>query len=353
MSETPVLQQENSLPLPSAKGRPLKVYFMAGLVAVILFINYFYLKTGPAPLSKREEIDINEVTSVDPDSHGKTSHPLLKSAATAADENKLREAIAEAKAKDFVERLQAAQTADNTSNNAPSPSTMQQGYAVPSQSPSFSAASDSNTAFLDNAAAERPERSFAMRLSPQPFLIAQGKFIFATLAVAINSDLPGQVSAIVSQDVYGEQGRNILIPRGSRLVGEYRSGLLSNQSRLFVVWTRVIEPNGTSILIGSQGTDALGEAGMTGQVDYHFFARFGTATLISLMGAGAATVGVSPETEYNSMAAYRQAVATAMAGQASNTLSQTANLPSTIHVAQGERVVVFVNKDLDFSKVAR
>ena len=268
----------------------------------------------------------------------------------------MRKRLEEAKAKDFIERIQATQGIDGTVQTAGSAAISENGTPHSSADGAANQAGysrDQNTAYLEHEAGARPEKSFAERFAPQPYLIGQGKFIFATLSVAINSDLPGQVSAVVNQDVYGEQGRKVLIPRGSRLVGEYRSGLATNQSRLFVVWTRVIQPNGISVMIGSEGTDALGQAGLTGSVDYHFFARFGTASLISLIGAGASTVGVNPGDEYNSMAAYRQAVSQAMAQQANQTLSQTANIPPTIHVQQGERVVVFVNKDLDFSRVYR
>ena len=106
-------------------------------------------------------------------------------------------------------------------------------------------------------------------------------------------------------------------------------------------------------MLGSEGTDALGQAGLTGKTNYHFFARFGTATLLSLIGTGVSTIGVNSQDQYNSMAAYRQAASQALAKEARDTLSSTANIPPTIHVKQGSRIVVFVNKDLDFSKVYR
>jgi type IV secretion system protein VirB10 len=153
--------------------------------------------------------------------------------------------------------------------------------------------------------------------------------------------------------VYGEQGRHILIPKGSKLIGEYKSGLVNNQSRLFVIWTRVREPNGIDVMLGSEGTDELGRAGLTGETDYHFFARFGTATLMAMISAGASTIGVNPNDEYNSMASYRQNVSQALAQQANNTLNQGINIPPTINIHQGQKIVIFVNRDLDFSRVYR
>ena len=115
----------------------------------------------------------------------------------------------------------------------------------------------------------------------------------------------------------------------------------------------VREPNGIDVMLGSEGTDALGRAGLTGNVDYHFFARFGSAFLIAMIGAGVSTVGVNPNDQYNSSAAYRQNVSQALAQQANNTLDQNINIPPTANIAQGQQIVVFVNRDLDFSRVMR
>lgn len=344
---------KQSLPLSSYKKMPIKTYVLIAAVAVIGGYNYFFMGDKKAQEKKQERAETYELNTINPITQSSTN--VSSAPAVNAKDEKLKAAIEELKAKDFIERLQASQTVQNSGSN--SNEGAHQAVAAssyPAQSSSgMVASSDPNTAFLENESAKQPERVFALKMPPLSSMIAQGKFIFGSLSVAINSDLPGQVSAIVSQDVYAEQGRIILIPRGSRLVGEYRSGLANNQSRVFIVWTRVILPNGTSVLIGSEGTDALGRAGLTGDINNHFFARFGTATLISLIGAGASNVGVNPNDEYNSMAAYRQAVAQAMSQQANNTLSQTANIPPTIEVHQGERIVIFVNKDLDFSRVLR
>lgn len=350
-------ENNESLPLTARKSVPLKIYGIIALLIVIVLANVFLFHHDESPQKPDEAIDNYSLNPVNPIAQNQSSTANKSDNLIQSKQDKFRKELEEAKAKDFIERLQAGQAVEGGVNQAVNVSSNHDvttaHYATPNSSGAAYSPSDPNTAYLNNVSQAHPERSFAERLAPQPYLIGQGKFIFATLAVAINSDLPGQVSAIVNQDIYGEQGRNVLIPRGSRLVGEYRSMLGNNQNRIFIVWTRVIQPNGISVMIGSEGTDALGQAGMTGDVNYHFLARFGTATLISLIGAGASTVGVNPDDEYNSMAAYRQAVSQAMAQQASSTLGQNANIPPTVHVKQGERVVVFVNKDLDFSKVSR
>ncbi len=195
-------------------------------------------------------------------------------------EHQIEQQIAAAKAKDFIDRLQVPQNmgTDGTTNNIQATTA---NLLTQSQDKSnlIQAPDDPNTAFLLQASETKTEHSYATYLKPLPYLVGQGKFIFGTLAVAIDSDLPGQIEAVVNQDIYGEQGRKILIPRGSHLTGEYRSGLSNNQSRLFTVWTRIKEPNGIDISLGSEGTDSLGRAGVTGQVDYHFIDRFGSAIL--------------------------------------------------------------------------
>jgi len=350
-------ETNQGLPLSAKKTVPLKIYGVVLLLAVVVLANIFLFHKEDAKQKPDEAIDNYSINPVNPIGQNQQTNNINKSdSLLQTNQDKFKKELEEAKAKDFVERLQAGQTVEGGVSQSASVSANHEvtsAHYASSVSSMGSSSQDPNTAYLNNVSQAHPDRSFAERFTPQPYLIGQGKFIFATLAVAINSDLPGQVSAIVNQDVYGEQGRNVLIPRGSRLVGEYRSMLGNNQSRIFVVWTRVIQPNGISVMIGSEGTDALGQAGMTGNVNYHFLARFGTATLLSLIGAGASTVGVNPNDEYNSMAAYRQAVSQAMAQQAESTLGQNANIPPTVHVKQGERVVVFVNKDLDFSKVMR
>jgi type IV secretion system protein VirB10 len=366
-SNEQILGQEprptTGLPLQVNKKFNFKLIGLAGLIIAVIGMNFFIKPGAQQKVAVKPAVnDTYQTDSVDPLNGKSLSDSAAKSATLETDQ--LKQQIEEAKAKDFISRLQSPQNTDvvNTTNNTvanrgttemASASSSSSGL-VGQQAIGLSEMShDPNTAFLASASQSSVETAYANRLRALPYLITQGKFIFATLETAINSDLPGQVRAVINQDIYAEQGRRVLIPQGSRLVGEYKSGLVNNQSRLFVVWTRVIEPNGVNVMIGSEGTDALGRAGLTGTVDYHFLARFGTATLLSLIGAGASTIGVSPMDRDNSLAVYRQSVTQAMAQQANSTLSQQMDIPPTIHIPQGEKVVVFVNRDLDFSRVIR
>lgn len=175
-------------------------------------------------------------------------------------------------------------------------------------------------------------------------MVPQGAVIPAVLETAINSDLPGFTRAVVSRDVYSFDGRNVLIPRGSRLIGQYRSAVSLGQSRAFVIWSRVVRPDGVSVQIGSPGTDELGRGGLTGEVDRHFFSRFGGSILLSVLNAGVAAIGGTPSTQI-AIGSPSQANAAASAVQTGD------NIVPTIKVAQGEGVRIFVARDLDFSAV--
>lgn len=188
----------------------------------------------------------------------------------------------------------------------------------------------------------------ATALGDRDFIIAQGKQIEAVLETAVHSDHPGLLRALISHDVYGDSGRTILLPRGSRLVGQYDSGVTKGQNRVFVYWERAIRPDGIDIQLGSAGTDSLGRTGLEGHVNNHFMAMFGAATLLSVIGSAASTVGVNPADQNNSLAQYRQSVTGGFNSAAGTVLGQFVQIKPTITVNQGERINVFVARDLYF-----
>lgn len=337
-------QPTDNTSLPLQASNPNKFKIIAIFIALILICGVnFYLFSGSKKATPNNENDEQYHAPVLRTDAGVQSSSINK--IDLDKQLKLKEELATAKAKAFIERLQAPQQPEEAKSNQGSVETKLSKQTDPVR------LNDPNSAFLAQASNSKAEHVYATHYGSLPYMVSQGKFIFANLATAINSDLPGQISAIVSEDVYGDQGRKILIPKGSQLIGEYRSGLVNNQSRLFVVWTRVKEPNGIDVQLGSPGTDALGQAGLTGYVDNHYAARYLSATLIALIGAGAANAGVASSDQFNSAAAYRQNVSQALATEASNTLSQNINIPPTIHVPQGQNIVVYVNRDLDFSRV--
>lgn len=212
------------------------------------------------------------------------------------------------------------------------------------------AGDDPNTAFANQNANLDVETATASQLQNLHSLIAQGTMIGGLLETAIQSDLPGMVRAIISEDVYSFDGSHLLIPKGSKLVGRYHSGVTRGQSRVFVIWNRLIRNDGVSVNIGSYGTDALGRSGLAGEADTHFFERFGSSVLLSMIDAGL-QIGV------NSMDDSDSATVALEAGDDFSRSSEIAlensiTIPPTIHVDQGAKIKVFVGKDLDFSQVA-
>ena len=172
--------------------------------------------------------------------------------------------------------------------------------------------------------------------------VTQGTLIPAVLETAIDTDVPGFVRAVVSQDVRSYDGTRVLVPRSSRLIGQYQSGLQQGQKRAYVIWTRLIRPDGVSVDLASPATDFSGKGGLPGKVDSHFFERFGSAMLLSVIGgiSSIATGGAS-------------VILGGGGGAAGAALQQNGNIGPTVRVRQGEPVRVFTARDLDFGRVAR
>jgi type IV secretion system protein VirB10 len=202
-----------------------------------------------------------------------------------------------------------------------------------------------NEAFFDRVSRQRPETVGTDRLTSTDQVVPQGTVITGVLETAINSDLPGLVRAVVSRDVRGLDGSRVLIPRGSRLIGQYSNGVALGQSRAFVIWTRLLRSDGVSVQLGSAATDPLGQAGLTGKVNSHFLRRFGAATLLSVITSGLDYL-VNTAQRGGSVVVGSPTQATQLAGIA---LQREIDIPPTIKVAQGTPVRVFVAKDRDFA----
>ena len=202
-----------------------------------------------------------------------------------------------------------------------------------------------NETFLERVTRARPDTVGIDRMSSTDLVIPQGTIITGVLETAINSDLPGLVRAVVSRDVRGFDATKVLIPRGSRLIGQYSSGVALGQSRAFVIWTRLLRSDGVSVELGSAATDPLGTAGLGGKVDSHFLRRFGAATLLSVITSGLDYL-VTTAQSAGSVTVGSPAQATQLAGVA---LQRDIDIPPTIKVPQGTPVRVFVARDLDFA----
>jgi len=276
------------------------------------------------------------------------------------------------------ERLRAPQVISDNSATAA-------GAGNPDGASGTAAAADDdpNRRFLASVSAAGVDISRATSNNRIDALVAQGTLIRGVLETAVQSDLPGTVRAVVTENVWSFDGRRILIPAGSRLVGEYKSGLTRGQTRVFVVWTRLLRSDGVSVQLGSNGTDDLGRAGSAGTVDNHYLERFGAAIMLSLVGGAAQflsgfgqnygstgngtvitttdpATGVVTQTQtglsQNQLSLQARQIAAQNVSQTLTNIAQEAlknsiNIPPTIHLDQGTRIIVFVRRDLDFSSL--
>lgn len=172
--------------------------------------------------------------------------------------------------------------------------------------------------------------------------VAQGTLIPAVLETALDSTRPGHVRAMVSRDVTGVDGSRVVIPRGTRLFGEYLADLAPGQNRAFVQWTRLVRPDGVSIAIESPAADRLGRIGIEGRVDSHFLERFGSALLQSTLNFGLGWAGRSVGGDNPVIVALpgsTQGAGASLAG---------ASVQPTLRVDAGVTVTVFVARDLEF-----
>jgi type IV secretion system protein VirB10 len=183
-------------------------------------------------------------------------------------------------------------------------------------------------------------------LPTRRFLLAKGAFIDCTLETAIDSTLPGMTTCVTATDTFSADGTVVLLERGTKLVGETRGEVQQGSSRIFVLWSEARTPTGVIVPLSSPGTDELGRSGLSGQVDRHFWNRFGAAILLTVINGAvqgavnsrnsSGSVTISPSTSTDVM---------------TDVLRTTVNIPPTVTKAQGDRIQVFVARDVDFRSV--
>lgn len=193
--------------------------------------------------------------------------------------------------------------------------------------------------------------------------LAKGAYIECTMLTRIVSSYSGNTKCVTSEDIYSTNGVTLLMEKGSTVTGHFKGGNMENGvDRLFVIWDEIRTPNNVVVNIASHATGQLGATGMDGYVDNHWGMRFGAAVMVSILDIGFEVA----KNEYmnNSMRRNRDAnisyvnqnytrSASPITNMANTALSQFINIKPTFYKNQGDVVGIYVEKDLDFSKVYR
>jgi type IV secretion system protein VirB10 len=327
------------------------LYFLAIVVALLLLLGFWLIKSAThhdnTPRPKPEAVVIPSAPPVPPPLPQPTQPPVqaqaipvLRSPAPAPVQASPGSIMT--KAMSLLQRREMdsnGQAGSDSSNN-----TMQEASA------SLGLPGSDAT-----AASDKPSQ--ANLLKDPDTLMVRGTYIRCVLETRIITDIPGFTSCIVTEPVYSFDGRALLLPKGSKVLGKYQAE--PNGSRVAVIWDRIITPNGINVDMSSPGVDPLGGAGYPGHVDSHWGSRISAALLISMLsdafsyeaaehGPRTASIsnGVVVETPFQSRTAD---TLQDLAGQA---VRKAANRPVTVTINQGTIVDVYVTRDVDFSGVA-
>lgn len=207
-------------------------------------------------------------------------------------------------------------------------------------------AQDRQLAFLNAAADRRTVAPDRVMPPASPYVLQAGAVIAAALITGIRSDLPGQITAQVTENVYDSPtGRALLIPQGARIVGQYDNDVGFGQRRVLLAWNRLIFPNGRSIVLERQpGADAQGYAGVEDGVDYHWADLFKAAALSTILSVGAEDGSSGQESDM--VRALRQGAAESVSQTGQQIVQRQLNIAPTLTIRPGFTVRVVVTRDL-------
>ena len=256
-----------------------------------------------------------------------------------------------------LQEIESARTARLFSSTETRPSSPQAATAAPvpqpdlaslglAPQPSTPSAQDRQLAFLNQAPDKRTVSPDRVAAPASANVLQAGAVIPAALITGIRSDLPGQITAQVTENIYDSPtGRILLVPQGTRVVGQYDNGVGFGQRRVLLVWSRLIFPNGRSIVLERQpGADAEGYAGLEDGVDYHWGELFKAAALSTILSVGA-EAGTS-QNENNLVQALRQGASNSVSQTGQQIVSRQLNIAPTLTIRPGFPVRVIVTRDL-------
>lgn len=205
------------------------------------------------------------------------------------------------------------------------------------------------TAFVKDTPSAQDTIEARLQRPLSPYELNAGTIIPSTLITGINSDLPGQITASVRRNIYDSvTGNYLLIPQGTKVIGVYDSHVAYGQSRVLIVWNRLIFPNGTSFdLKGMPGADLSGYAGLSDQVDNHYFKIFGSALMMSAFGVtGQLSQPQNNSNQLTSQQLIYGAVGQQMSQTAMQMVAKNMNIQPTIKIRPGDSFNVLLTRDM-------
>ncbi|NPU66354.1 TrbI/VirB10 family protein [Bradyrhizobium sp. 83012] len=354
-----------------AGGSAVALLLMGGAVAWTLQTNK-PSKSSPAELYRTDHHDIADGVSALPRDYASlpknlpTNVPLIgpplpgdlgkaivaaqgQAPAVTPDQEQLRHEQERDAAR--LSRLFATVNVRSTEAAASGPQTSERAGAMSSPDDAFAQnGQDRKIAFVNAAVDRRTTSPDRISRPASPYVVQAGTVIAGALITGIRSDLPGQITAQVTENVFDSpSGRFLLVPQGARLIGIYDSQVTAGQSRVLLVWTRLIMPNGRSIVLERQpGADAAGYSGLSDEVDNHVRQLVGAALLSTLLSMGSEVNAGTNQNTNNAaiIQALRQGFGNAMSRTGQQFVGQQMNIQPTLTVRPGFPVRVIVNRDL-------
>lgn len=225
------------------------------------------------------------------------------------------------------------------------------GLTIPPETPPLDQGSaqnmqDRKLAFVNAGTDRRTVSPDRVQDKVSPYVVQAGTIIPAALITGINSDLPGQITAQVTEHVYDSpSGSHLLIPQGARLIGQYDSQVAFGQRRVLLVWNRIVMPDGTSIVLERlQGTDTEGFSGLEDEVDHHWGQLFRAAVLSTLLGIGTELGSSDDESEI--ARAIRESAQDSVSDIGQQIVRRQLNIQPALTIRPGFPIRIIVNRDL-------
>lgn len=213
--------------------------------------------------------------------------------------------------------------------------------------------SGGQTALSNSFTATATPSGSAGRFKNRDMLLAKGTIVTCNMATKLETQIAGQTACVIPNHIYSENGNVVLLERGTIVEGEYQKVAEVGRTRIFVLWTRARTPHGVTINLDSAASDQLGGAGMDGYVNNHWFKRFGNAIMFSLIQDGISTGFNRLDKSQTAQTVIYENSQDATDKIVEEILKSTSNLPPTIYRNQGDKVGIYISRDLDFSTVYR